>query len=77
MKELCPVGWCAPVVPPGSATVFVYIFAEECLRRTLMPYPPNELAPPQREILDPPLGHLVVSHLSHDSPALTDQKSER
>ena len=26
---------------PGSATVLVYVFAEECLRRTLMPYPPT------------------------------------
>ena len=41
--------------PTGSISfVFTYVFAEKCTRRRLVP-PPNGSAPPQREILDPPL----------------------
>ena len=60
---------CAP--PTGSISfVFAYIFTEKCMRR--------RLAPPQREILDPPLdtpGRMYFLNTSTraapDSPAYT------
>ena len=44
----------APPPPTGSISfVFTYVFAKKCTHRRLAP--PNGSAPPQQEILDPPL----------------------
>ena len=46
--------WCVPPPPTGSISfVFTYVFAKKCMHWRLVP--PKGLAPPQREILDPPL----------------------
>ena len=56
-------GAAAPPTPPtGSISfVFAYVFAKKCTHRRLVP-PQRVGAPPQREILDPPLYMYITSN---------------
>ena len=54
-------GGCHGARPPPTGSisfVFTYIFTEKCTRWRLAP-PPNGSAPPQWEILDPPLNKCI------------------
>ena len=57
VKSLADPGGAPPARAPPTGSIsfiFAYVFAEKCTLQRLAP-PPNGLAPPQREILDPPL----------------------